>query len=274
MTAARHKMDDYAPYVYKTDRFRRDVAADRCGVAERRVLPRRSERIRTARVCCTSGPSWASTCRSTTAATGSRCSATFRSRPIYDFVVKDTDLVVATHGRSFWILDDLTPLHQMRRRPRSRPAGTCSSLATWCARRRTSRRRGAVRRAARTITSPAARTPRSTSKNCPPAMSASASSMPATISNGRPDHVLPRRGRGGRGKPDHPRRRRQGGRDVLQHDSRGEEGTAGLYITADAGMNSFQWPMTYPTGVKMVDTEFHTLTSKTNLNQEPGGPSQ
>ena len=33
--------------------------------------------------------------------------------PVYDFVVKDTDLVVATHGRSFWILDDLTPLHQL-----------------------------------------------------------------------------------------------------------------------------------------------------------------
>jgi photosystem II stability/assembly factor-like uncharacterized protein len=32
--------------------------------------------------------------------------------PIYDLVVKDTDLVVATHGRSFWILDDLTPLYQ------------------------------------------------------------------------------------------------------------------------------------------------------------------
>ena len=31
----------------------------------------------------------------------------------------------------------------------------------------------------------------------------------------------------------------------------------GLYITAAAGMNSFQWPMTYPSGVKMVDTEFH-----------------
>ena len=31
----------------------------------------------------------------------------------------------------------------------------------------------------------------------------------------------------------------------------------GLYITAHAGMNSFQWPMTYPEGVKMVDTEFH-----------------
>ena len=33
--------------------------------------------------------------------------------PIHDMVVKDDDLVVATHGRSFWVLDDLTPLHQM-----------------------------------------------------------------------------------------------------------------------------------------------------------------
>ena len=32
--------------------------------------------------------------------------------PIHDLIVKDTDLVVATHGRAFWILDDLTPLHQ------------------------------------------------------------------------------------------------------------------------------------------------------------------
>jgi hypothetical protein len=33
--------------------------------------------------------------------------------PIHDLVVKGTDLVAATHGRSFWILDDLTPLYQM-----------------------------------------------------------------------------------------------------------------------------------------------------------------
>ena len=33
--------------------------------------------------------------------------------PIYDLVVKDSDLVVATHGRSFWILDDLSPLRQL-----------------------------------------------------------------------------------------------------------------------------------------------------------------
>jgi hypothetical protein len=33
--------------------------------------------------------------------------------PIHDLVIKDDDLVVATHGRSFWILDDLTPLRQL-----------------------------------------------------------------------------------------------------------------------------------------------------------------
>jgi photosystem II stability/assembly factor-like uncharacterized protein len=33
--------------------------------------------------------------------------------PIHDLIVKDSDLVVATHGRAFWILDDVTPLRQM-----------------------------------------------------------------------------------------------------------------------------------------------------------------
>ncbi len=32
--------------------------------------------------------------------------------PIHDLIVKDNDLVVATHGRSFWILDDIAPLRQ------------------------------------------------------------------------------------------------------------------------------------------------------------------
>ena len=32
--------------------------------------------------------------------------------PVYDVQVKDGDLVVATHGRSFWVLDDVTPLRQ------------------------------------------------------------------------------------------------------------------------------------------------------------------
>ncbi|MGB8475192.1 MAG: hypothetical protein WCE61_14005 [Candidatus Acidiferrum sp.] len=32
--------------------------------------------------------------------------------PIHDLIVHDDDLIVATHGRSFWVLDDLSPLRQ------------------------------------------------------------------------------------------------------------------------------------------------------------------
>jgi len=33
--------------------------------------------------------------------------------PIHDLIIKENDLIAATHGRSFWILDDVTPLRQM-----------------------------------------------------------------------------------------------------------------------------------------------------------------
>ncbi len=33
--------------------------------------------------------------------------------PVHDLVIKDNDLVVATHGRAFWILDDISPLRQL-----------------------------------------------------------------------------------------------------------------------------------------------------------------
>lgn len=42
--------------------------------------------------------------------------------PIHDLVVKEDDIIVATHGRSFWILDDITPLQQMDRVPQDKDA--------------------------------------------------------------------------------------------------------------------------------------------------------
>jgi photosystem II stability/assembly factor-like uncharacterized protein len=41
--------------------------------------------------------------------------------PVHDLAVKGTDLVAATHGRSFWILDDITTLRQLARGGASRP---------------------------------------------------------------------------------------------------------------------------------------------------------
>ena len=33
--------------------------------------------------------------------------------PIHDLTVKDSDLVLGTHGRSFWVLEDLSPIRQL-----------------------------------------------------------------------------------------------------------------------------------------------------------------
>src|SRR5690242_5968273 len=35
--------------------------------------------------------------------------------PVHDLAIKEGDLVAATHGRSFWILDDIAPLRQLAR---------------------------------------------------------------------------------------------------------------------------------------------------------------
>jgi photosystem II stability/assembly factor-like uncharacterized protein len=41
---------------------------------------------------------------------------------IRDLVIKDDDLVVATHGRGFWILDDISPLREMASNPTAKAA--------------------------------------------------------------------------------------------------------------------------------------------------------
>ena len=46
-----------------------------------------------------------------------------------DLWIKGNDLIVATHGRSFWILDDIAPLRQLAT-VRQRPRGCSSSRAT------------------------------------------------------------------------------------------------------------------------------------------------
>src|SRR4026207_1724809 len=41
---------------------------------------------------------------------------------IRDLVIKDDDVVVGTHGRGFWILDDITPLRQLTPDVQGKPA--------------------------------------------------------------------------------------------------------------------------------------------------------
>jgi photosystem II stability/assembly factor-like uncharacterized protein len=109
VAATRYKLDDFQPYLYKTNDYGVTWTKITTGILENdftRVI--REDPVRRGllyagtetgvHVSFDDGEHW-QTLRLNLPAV-----------PIHDLVIKDSDLVVATHGRSFWILDDLTPL--------------------------------------------------------------------------------------------------------------------------------------------------------------------
>ncbi|HEY4610899.1 MAG TPA: hypothetical protein VIH06_16895, partial [Ilumatobacteraceae bacterium] len=262
MTVARHKTGDYAPYVYKSADLGTTWGRIDAGLPEGefcRVIredPNRAGLLYVGtelgiHVSFDDGGSW------------QPLQANLPVTPIYDFVVKDNDLVVATHGRSFWILDDLTPLHQMRDellgagkfllKPRDEVRNPPHIAASWA---------GTVGGKNYHVTS--------------------GQNATFYVEEHDTGHVTKRVIDGGQDLErgvrisyylDQPA---VGDAVLTINDAEGnvvdtfpsaipedKKDRHGLYITAGAGMNSFQWPMTYPSGEKMVDTEFHT---------RPGGP--
>ena len=77
-----------------------------------RFRPRAFAAIPMCRACSTSGRRRVSISPSTMAPTGSAGRANLPVSPIYDMRIKDADLVLATHGRGFWIGEDLSLLYQ------------------------------------------------------------------------------------------------------------------------------------------------------------------
>jgi hypothetical protein len=108
----RHKLDDIAPYAYKTLDGGKSWSSIVTGLPAGAVVHAvREDPVRrgllyagTERgvfVSFDDGGHWQS------------LQLNLPASPIHDLVVKGDDLVVATHGRSFWILDDVTPLRQI-----------------------------------------------------------------------------------------------------------------------------------------------------------------
>jgi photosystem II stability/assembly factor-like uncharacterized protein len=107
----RHKLDDFAPYIFKTADFGKTWAALVNGlpagnyVHAVRVDPTRDNLLFAGTeagvyVSFDDGSHWQS------------LQLNLPPSPVNDLVIKNADLVVATHGRSFWVLDNISPIRQ------------------------------------------------------------------------------------------------------------------------------------------------------------------
>ena len=120
LAATRYKLDDTRPYLYKTTDYGASWTAISANLPD-------TEFTRVIRedpncqgllyagtetglyVSLNDGGSW----ERLNPAGADPGPGTLPVAPIHDLVIKGTDLVVATHGRSFWILDDVTSLHEL-----------------------------------------------------------------------------------------------------------------------------------------------------------------
>jgi photosystem II stability/assembly factor-like uncharacterized protein len=111
VAADRHQSDDLKPYIYKTSDYGQSWTKLTGGIPDGSFVravredPKKRGLLYAATengvyVSFNDGADWRS------------LKLNLPTTPVHDLVVKDNDLVVATHGRAFWILDDLSPLRQ------------------------------------------------------------------------------------------------------------------------------------------------------------------
>jgi photosystem II stability/assembly factor-like uncharacterized protein len=113
VSVQRHKMDDFAPYIFKTTDFGKtwtslanNLPADAFVHSVREDHKRKgllyAGTERGVFFSLDDGASW------------QQLQNNLPPSPVYDIYVHDNDLIAATHGRAFWILDDLSPLQQYK----------------------------------------------------------------------------------------------------------------------------------------------------------------
>jgi photosystem II stability/assembly factor-like uncharacterized protein len=111
--ATSYKFGDYTPYIYKTNDFGKTWTVITTGIPKEefvrvvRADPKRQGLLYAGTekgmwVSFDDGASW------------NKFQLNLPPVPIADLAVKDDNLIAATHGRSFWMIDDLTPLHQLK----------------------------------------------------------------------------------------------------------------------------------------------------------------
>lgn len=116
LSATRYKLDDYSPYLYKTTDYGATWLRIDGSFPMYQGRPQITRIIREdpiAQGLLFVGTETGLYFSLDDGANWQRMAANLPITPIYDMRIKDGDLVVATHGRAFWILDDITPLREL-----------------------------------------------------------------------------------------------------------------------------------------------------------------
>jgi len=112
VAATRYKLDDFRPYVYKTSDYGRSWKKIVTGIPETHfVRVVREDPAR--RGLLFAGTEFGMYVSFDDGASWQTLQLNLPVVPIHDLTLKDHDLAAATHGRAFWVLDDITPLEQL-----------------------------------------------------------------------------------------------------------------------------------------------------------------
>ena len=113
----RHRVDDYKPYIYRTRDYGKTWQPITTGIAPTSVNAIRQDTQKKGLlfagtelgiyVSFDDGDHW------------QPLQLNLPVSSVRDITIHGDDLVIATHGRSFWILDNITPLRQMNAQARS-----------------------------------------------------------------------------------------------------------------------------------------------------------
>lgn len=225
----RHKMDDLRPYIFKTHDYGKTWTAITTGIAAKSFVhavredPMRKRLLYAGTetgmyVSFDDGGHWQS------------LQLNLPTVPVHDLVIKGDDLAIATHGRAFWILDDITALRQATPEVASSEAYLYKPEVAYRIRQSGFSLPGEA---------PAGQNPPNGAivdyylKSAPPAGQA----VTLEILDGSGKLV-----------------KRFSSAD--KHESAGEEtgfrGRAPANVTADAGMNRFVWDLRYPTAPDLI----------------------
>ncbi len=112
LAATSYKFGDYTPYLYKTDDYGQTWTKITSGIDPNHYT--RAIRADPAKEgLLYAGTEWGMYVSFDDGANWQPFQLNLPITAIRDLHVRDNDLIAATHGRSFWMIDDLTPLHQL-----------------------------------------------------------------------------------------------------------------------------------------------------------------